>query len=328
MARVSLTLACGNYDRVWPLADGRVRSEGIDLNLITLEPEECFFRMITNAEFDAAEMSLSSYAIAKAGGDDRFVGVPVFLSRSFRHSSIYVREDSGITEAAGLTGKRVGVPEYQMTASVWTRALLHHDFGVDTDGITWCTGGLEQAGRTERQALRLPDRVRIEHVEGTLSQALVDGGIDALMAPRVPSVFRSEGSVVRRLWPDFATREAEYFARTGIFPIMHMLVVRAEVHHAHPWIARSLYKAFSEAKRVALAGLADAPALRYTMPFLLETLERQHEVFGDDPWPYGLAANRKTLDAFAEYLVEQGLAAQVPDMAELFAPSTRVESRI
>jgi 4,5-dihydroxyphthalate decarboxylase len=169
-------LACGNYDRVWPLADGRVRPEGIDLNLITLEPDECFFRMITNAEFDAAEMSLSSYAIAKAGGDDRFVGVPVFLSRSFRHSSVYVREDSGITDAAGLASKRVGVPESQMTASVWTRALLHHDFGVDTDGITWCTGGLEHAGRTERQALQLPDRVRVEHVEGTLSQALVDGG--------------------------------------------------------------------------------------------------------------------------------------------------------
>jgi 4,5-dihydroxyphthalate decarboxylase len=323
-----MTLACGNYDRVWPLADRRVRPEGIELNLVTLEPEECFWRMINHAEFDAAEMSLASYTIAKAGGDDRFVGVPVFLSRSFRHSTIYLPEGSDIADAADLAGKRIGVPEYQMTASVWTRALLQHDFGVDPGGIVWCTGGLEQAGRTERQALRLPDRIRVEPVKGTLSEALLSGEIDALMAPRVPSVFRTPGAGVRRLWPDYAAREAEYFGRTGIFPIMHMLVIRSDVHRAHPWAARSLYKAFSEAKRIALTGLADAPALRYTMPFLLDAMERQHEVFGADPWPYGLAANRPTLDEFAGYLVEQGLVAEAPDMAELFAPSTRDESRI
>ncbi|HEX3786400.1 MAG TPA: ABC transporter substrate-binding protein [Pseudonocardiaceae bacterium] len=328
MTRVPLTLACGNYDRVWPLADGRVSPEGVDLNLITLEPEECFFRMISNAEFDVAEMSLASYAIAKANGDDRFVGVPVFLSRSFRHSTIYVREGSDITEAADLAGRRVGVPEYQMTASVWTRALLRHDFNVDTTGIVWCTGGLEQAGRHERQPLTLPDWVHTEHVPGTLSQALVDGEIDALMAPRVPSVFREPASPVRRLWPDFAARETEYFGRTGMFPIMHMLVIRSDVDRAHPWLARSLYKAFSQAKQVALAGLADAPALRYTIPFLLDTLERQREVFGADPWPYGLAANRDILTKFIGYLVEQGLLAAPLDVDGLFAPGTRVESRI
>jgi 4,5-dihydroxyphthalate decarboxylase len=326
MALVPLTLACGNYDRVWPLADRRVRPEGIDLNLITLEPEECFWRMLNHAEFDAAEMSLASYTIAKACGDDRFVGVPVFLSRSFRHSSIYIREDSAITEPADLGGKRVGVPEYQMTASVWTRALLSHDFGVNTAGITWCTGGLEQAGRTERQPLRLPEWVQVKHLDGTLCQALLDGEIDALMAPRVPSVFRTGG--VRRLWPDYAAREAEYYARTGIFPIMHMVVVRSDVDSAHPWVARSLAKAFGEAKRVALAGAADAPALRYTMPFLLDALERQHEVFGEDPWPYGLAANLDTLETFGGYLVEQGLLAEKPGMKALFAPSTHQESRI
>jgi 4,5-dihydroxyphthalate decarboxylase len=326
VSQLPLTLACGNYDRVWPLASGGVRAEGIDLNLITLEPEECFWRMITNAEFDVAEMSLASYTIARAGGDDRFVGVPVFLSRSFRHSTIYLREDSDITEPAQLAGRRVGVPEYQMTASVWTRALLRHDFDVDTDSITWCTGGLEQAGRTERQALTLPERVKVSPVSGTLSQALVDGEIDALMAPRVPSVFRRGG--VRRLWPDYAAREAEFYARTGIFPIMHLLVVRSDVDRAHPWVARSLYKAFSEAKRVALAGARDAPALRYTIPFLLDVLERQEEVFGPDPWPYGLEENRRTLEEFAGYLVEQGLLTEAPDVAGLFAPSTRQESRI
>jgi 4,5-dihydroxyphthalate decarboxylase len=327
MTRVPLTLACGDYDRTWPLADGRVRPEGIDLNLITLEPEECFWRMLGNAEFDAAEMSLSSYAIAHARGDDRFVGVPVFLSRSFRHSTLYVRQDSDITEAGDLAAKRIGVPEYQMTAAVWTRALLRHDFGVDTTDIVWCTGGLEEPGRVERQTLELPEWVRIEHVGNTLSQALLDGSIDALMAPRVPSVFRN-GDEVRRLWPDYAAREVEYYTRTGIFPIMHMLVVRADVDRAHPWVARGLYKAFTEAKRFAVSGVADKPALRYTIPFLLDALERQQEVFGDDPWPYGLDANRTALDTFAGYLAEQGLVSTPPDMTELFAAATRTDSRI
>jgi 4,5-dihydroxyphthalate decarboxylase len=283
--------------------------------------------MLNHAEFDAAEMSLSSYAIAHARGDDRFVGVPVFLSRSFRHSTLYVRKDSDITEAADLAGKRVGVPEYQMTAAVWARALLRHDFDVDTRDIVWCTGGLEQPGRVERQSLQLPEWVRVEHVEDTLSQALLDGSIDALMAARVPSVFR-DGGEARRLWPDYAAREVEYYTRTGIFPIMHMLVVRADVHRANPWVAHSLYKAFSEAKRFAIDGAADKPALRYTIPFLLDALERQREVFGADPWPYGFAANQETLDTFGGYLAEQGLVAEPPDMAELFAPSTRAESRI
>jgi 4,5-dihydroxyphthalate decarboxylase len=326
MSRLDLTLACGRYDRVWPLVDGRVRPEGIDLNVIPLEPEELFWRMINHAEFDVAEMSLSSYAVAMAGGDTRFVGIPVFLSRSFRHSSLYVREDSPVTGAAGLAGLRVGVPEYQMTAAVWTRGLLHHEFGVDLDGITWRTGGLEQPGRVERQALTLPDRVRIDPVPGTLSQALLDGEIDALMAPRVPSVFRRGG--VRRLFPDYAQREADYYRRTGIFPIMHMVVVRADVAREHPWVARSLYKAFTEAKNVALAGLADAPALRYTMPFLLDALERQQEIFGADPWPYGVTPNRTALEVFADYLLEQGLTPDRIGVNDLFAPSTLIESRV
>jgi 4,5-dihydroxyphthalate decarboxylase len=326
MTRVPLTLACGDYDRVWPLADGRVRPEGIDLNLVRLEPEECFARMLTNAEFDASEMSLSSYAIAHANGDDRFVGVPVFLSRSFRHSTLYVRKDSDITDARDLAGKRIGVPEYQLTAAVWARALLRHDFEVDTSGIVWCTGGLEAPGRAESPALPLPEWVHVEHVEQPLSRALVDGSIDALMAARVPSVFRG-GDEVRRLWPDYAAREAEYFTRTGIFPIMHMMVVRADVHRAHPWVVRSLYKAFSEAKRIAVEDAADRPALRYTIPFLLDTLERQAEILGDDPWSYGYAANRETLDTFAGYLAEQGLVTEPPAMAELFAPSVLADSR-
>ena len=326
---LDLTFACGRYDRVQPLTDGRVSVEGIRLNVIPLEPEECFWRMLQGAEFDVAEMSLSSYSIATANGDDRFVGIPAFLSRSFRHSSLYVRDGGDVSEAKDLAGRRVGVPEYQMTASVWTRGLLAHDFGVDLSGVTWVTGGLEQPGRVERQPLVLPDSVHVEPLaqDRTLSDALLEGEIDALMAPRVPAVFRT-GSKVRRLFPDYPARERDYFERTGLFPIMHLVVIRREIIEKNPWVAQSLYKALSQAKQVATAGLADLPALRYTMPFLLAALEEQQEVFGDDPWPYGLEPNRHALETFMSYLREQGLSESPPKPEDLFSPTTLRESRI
>jgi 4,5-dihydroxyphthalate decarboxylase len=330
MALLPLTFACGGYDRVWPLVDGRVRAEGVELNMITLEPEECFWRMLRFAEFDVAEMSLGSYCMLRARQDERFVAIPVFLSRSFRHSSVYVRADAGIDDPTALAGRRVGVPEYQMTASVWTRGMLADDHGVDLDSITWCTGGLEQPGRVERQALEVPGRVRIEPVapDTTLSDQLLEGRLDALMAPRVPSAFRRGDPRVRRLFPDYAERELEYYRRTGTFPIMHVVVIRADVAHEHPWLPQSLYKALRQAKQCALAGIVEAPALRYTMPFLLDALERQESVFGDDPWPYGLEANRSQLQTFVRYLREQGIVEHAVDVDDLFAASTLVESRI
>ncbi len=290
--------------------------------------------MIRFAEFDAAEMSLSSYCMLRAKGDSRFIAIPAFLSRSFRHSSIYVRAGSGITDPKDLAGRRVGVPEYQMTASVWTRGMLSDDYGVDCDSITWCTGGLEQAGRVERQALTVPPRVKLEPIGAatTLSQALLDGEVDALMAPRIPSAFgagfESGKPGVTRLFADYADRELDYFQRTSIFPIMHLVVLRAELYEQHPWLAQSLFKALVEAKRIALAGLAEDPALRYTMPFLLDALDRQRAVFGDDPWPYGVEPNRAALQTFGRYLLEQGLADHPPAPDELFAASTLVQSRI
>lgn len=330
LERLRLTLACGRYDRTWPLADGRVEPEGIRLNLVFLEPEECFFRMLQNSEFDAAEMSLASFSILRARDDDRFVGIPAFLSRSFRHSSIYLPKDSGIADPKDLQGCRVGVPEYQITAAVWTRALLEHELGVDTRSIVWCTGGLEQPGRAERQPIQLPEWVKVEPLPPyrSLSESLIDGSLDALMAPRVPSVFRKPELGVKRLMPDFAARERDYWLRTRVFPIMHMVVVRSDLLERDPWVARSLYKALVEAKVVALHGLADAPALRYTMPFLLAALEEQEEVFGKDPWPYGVEENRSTLESFMRHLHEQGLTEEVLPIESLFAPSTMRESRI
>ena len=331
MGALAVTFACGDYDRVWALRDGRVRVEGVDLNMIALQPEECFWRMIRFAEFDVAEMSLASYSMLRAKGDTRFVAIPAFLSRSFRHSSIYVRAGAGIESAKDLEGRRVGVPEYQMTASVWTRGMLSDDYGVDCDSITWCTGGLEQPGREERQPLTVPDRITIQPIgpDSTLAQALLDGEIDALMAPRIPSVFdRSGEGPIRRLFDDYAERELDYYRRTRIFPIMHLVVLRADVHEREPWLAQSMFKALAEAKRLALEGVIEAPALRYTMPFLLDTLERQRDTFGADPWPYGLEPNRATLETFGRYLMEQGLSDTPLDVDALFAESVLVQSRI
>jgi 4,5-dihydroxyphthalate decarboxylase len=311
------------------LADGRVGVEGAEVEVIYLEPEECFWRMMRYAEFDISELSLSSYWIAKSHGDDRFVGVPVFLSRSFRHSSIYVAADGSVQEPADLSGRRVGVPEYQITAAVWTRGLLSDEYGVAAEDVTWVTGGLREPGRLERQPLKLSTQVRVERLEqDTLDHALRSGAIDALMSPRVPPSFRDDESSVRRLLPNYPELEKEYFLRTRIFPIMHLVVIRSEIHERHPWLAQSLAKAFHEAKRVAVEGIADAPALRLTLPFLLDTVEQQEAIFGNDPWPYGLEANRQTLATFSRYLVEQGLCSEPLESDELFAPSTRLASRV
>jgi 4,5-dihydroxyphthalate decarboxylase len=329
VARVDLTLACGPYDRTAALADGRIRPEGIDLNVVQLEPEEIFWRMARHAEFDVSEMSLSSYTVAVARGDSRLVGLPVFVSRSFRHSSIYLRADSDIQDPAALKGARIGVPEYQMTASIWTRGFLADDHGVGAEDVTWVTGGMEQPGRAERQPLQLPDSIITERlVDRTLTEALLAGDIDALLAPRVPSVFRRPGPPVRRLFPDYAAREREYFGRTGLFPIMHLVVLRSDVHERHPWAAQSLTKAFVAAKELAIAGIENAPALRWTLPLLLDAVERGREIFGDDPWPYGLEANREALVVFLRYMREQGLTDRELVPEELFAPSTHLEARI
>lgn len=329
MTDIPLTLACGPYDRIAGLADGRIRAQGVDLNVIQLEPEEIFWRMLRHNEFDVSEMSFSSFTIAVSKGDQRLVGIPVFLSRSFRHSTLYVRADSPIKDAGDLVGKRVGVPEYQMTASVWTRGLLKDEYGIDAGDITWVTGGMEQPGRAERQPLSLPDHIRTERVvETTLVDGLLDGTIDALMAPRVPAAFRQDSSQLRRLWPDFAERERDYFGRTGLFPIMHIVAMRREVFERDPWLAQELAKAFEAAKRLAIEGAEDAPALRWTLPFMLDALERDRELLGQDPWPYGLEENRTAIEVFIRYLREQGLIHVDLRPEDLFAPSTHTLARI
>lgn len=326
-----LTLACGRYDRVAALADGRVTVEGCDLDLIHLEPEECFWRMLQGEEFDAAEMSFGSYCMLRARGDDRFTAIPAFLSRSFRHNAIYVRDDGSINDPADLEGSTIGVPEYQMTAAVWIRGVLADEVGLDLGAIRWRTGGLDEPGRIERQPLALTNDFDVAPIpsDRTLTEMLLSGELDAITCPRVPRPMREpDGGGIRRLFPDYAARELAYWQRTQIFPIMHLVVVRRDVVERAPWLPTSLYKALRQAKAMALDGLADAPALAFMQPFLLDSLERQAEVFGADPWPYGIEPNRHVISTFLDLLGAQGLLADELDIDDLFSAGTRRESRI
>jgi 4,5-dihydroxyphthalate decarboxylase len=325
-----LTLACWSYDRTRALFDGRVRADGIDLTCLDLPVEETFFRMLRYREFDVAELSLSSYVVSRFAADPAFVAIPVFPSRFFRHSCIYVNAGAGIAGPRDLAGRTVGTPEYQMTAGVWIRGMLADEHGVPVDGVRYVTGGLEEPGRDEKVALQLPAAIRVEPIGAgeTLSSMLASGAIDALYTAREPSSFRAGGGRVRRLFEDFAAVERDYFDRTRIFPIMHVIAIRREVYERHRWIAASLAKAFAAAQRVAYDDLAQTAALKTMLPWLVAHLDETHRHMGHDFWPYGLEANRHVLDVFLRYSHEQGLSTRRLSAEELFAPETLASFRI
>lgn len=324
MAKLRLTFACWDYDRTRALVDGSVAPEGIDLNCLTLHVEETFFRMLRNREFDVAEMSLSSYSVTAARDDPAFIAIPVFPSRFFRQSCIFVSAKSGIEAPEDLTGKRIGTPEYQMTAPVWIRGILQDDYGVDPAGVRYFTGGEEEPGRDEKIRLELPEKFSVTRIgaKQTLSQMLADGELDALHTARVPSTFRSRPGTVRRLFADHVDVERDYYRRTKIFPIMHTIVLRRDVYRANPWIAMSLQKAFEEAKRRALDNLYTTSALTTMLPWQIAQVEEVRGEMGEDWWPYGFAANRRVLDTFLRYHHEQGLSRRRLQADELFAPET------
>jgi 4,5-dihydroxyphthalate decarboxylase len=324
MSKLRLTLACWDYDRTRALADGRVSPEGIDLNFLPLHVEETFFRMLRNREFDAAEMSLSSYCVSLMREDPAFVAIPVFPSRFFRHSCIFVSSKSGIREPKDLVGKRIGVPEYQMTAPVWIRGILADEYGVDPASVTYFTGGEEEPGRDEKLKLSLPPQFKVVPIgpEQTLSAMLADGEIDALHTARTPSTFYSRPNDVRRLFPDFVRVEKDYFHRTGLFPIMHVVAIRRGVYEANRWIAQSLFKAFQDAQALTYDNLAVTSAMTTMLPWLVGAVEEARAELGADWWPYGFARNRAVLDTFLRYHHEQGLSARRLQPEELFARET------
>ncbi|MFF0793924.1 ABC transporter substrate-binding protein [Streptomyces spiralis] len=324
MAPLHLTFACGDYDRTRALAEGTVRADGIDLTYLRLPVEETFFRMMRHREFEVAELSLSSYVLSLRADPSPFVALPVFTSRMFRHGSLYCHADAGITRPEDLRGKRVGTPEYQLTACVWMRGILADRHGVPVDSVSYLTGGQETPGRIEKAGVDLPDSLSISRIpeDRTLAAMLAEGEIDALCTPRVPSPFVAGDPRVHRVFPDVIAAEKEYYAATGIFPVMHVVVIRRDVYDRHRWVAQSLYKALLAAKDVAYESLYDTSALRFMLPWLTPQLEEARALLGKDYWSYGVEGNRETLETFLRYHHEQGLSARLWRPEELFAPES------
>jgi 4,5-dihydroxyphthalate decarboxylase len=322
MPKLNLSLAVGPYDRTRALVDGAVQIDGVNAMGMTLSPEEIFFRALRHAEFDICELSLSSFTLKTAQGGGPYVGVPAFVSRAFRHTSIYVRRDR-IQKPEDLKGKKVGVPEYQLTANVWARSILEDDYGVQPSDIHWIRGGIEHADRPEKISITLPQNVELENAPPgkTISALLAEGEIDGFIAPRPPSLPKNTPNI-GWLFPDPVVEAKNYFKRTGIFPIMHLVGVRRSLAEQHPWLPGAVFKAFQQAKEIALDLLADTSATKVTLPFVEERLSETRALMGDDFWSYGLEANRKTLESFLRHHHAQGLSSRLVKAEELFHPGT------
>jgi 4,5-dihydroxyphthalate decarboxylase len=328
--KLHLTVACGDYDRTHALQTGAVNPEGIRLTYVPLEAEEIFWRMGHHQEFDVSEMSLSNHVTMISRGDSPFVAIPVFPSRFFRHSCIFVNTDAGINNPADFKGKKVGAPEYSITAAVWIRGLLSDDYGVRARDVHWWVGGQEEPGRKERVKLSLPAEIKVDAIaeDKTLNEMLESGELDALISARSPSCFVKGSPKVKRLFPNFKDVEIAYYKRSKIFPIMHVLIIRKEIYDKHPWIARSLYKAFCAAKDHAIKNMQISNTLACTLPWLSWERERLKEIFGADWWPYGIEANRRVLEHLIRYMAEQGLLARPLKVEEVFAPNVIGEFKI
>lgn len=320
MGLLNLSVAIGDYDRNRPLIDGQVKIDGVDPVFMKLVPEEIFFRAFRSQDFDICELSLSSFSLKTALGNCPYDGIPAFVSRCFRHTSIFVRTDR-VRKPEDLRGRRVGVPEYQLTANVWARAILEDDFGVHPSDIEWVRGGIEHAARPEKIAIKLPPCVRLTDApEGkTISELLVEGEIDGFIAPRAPAISSPN---IGWLFSDPMAAGKDYFQRTGIFPIMHLIGVRRTLAEKHPWLPAAVLKAFERSKQTALEQLSDVSATKVTLPFVEEQLKAARELMGEDFWPYGVDANRKTLDAFLHHHHSQGLSPRRLKVEELFHPAT------
>jgi 4,5-dihydroxyphthalate decarboxylase len=310
-----------------------VKPEGLDINYIPTSAEETFFRMTKFKEFDVAEMSLSTYVLTLTEGKSSpFVAIPVFPSRSFRHSSIFINGQGRVSKPRDLVGKKVGLPEYQLTACVWIRGILSEEYKVPVESVSYFTGGLEEAGRQEKLKVRLPRNIHVTRIrkDQTLSSMLEADEIDALYSPRAPVnlVDYRVGSNVIRLFKDYEVEEKRYFKKTRIFPIMHVIVIRRELYERNKWLARSLYKGFVEAQRIAYVELSQTFALAYMDPWLGAHVGEARQLMGYDYWPYGLEDNEKTLATFLRYSFEQGLAKRLLRPEHIFAPETQETFKI
>jgi 4,5-dihydroxyphthalate decarboxylase len=322
-----LTMAIGDYDHVRDLALGAVRPEGIDLNVLNLPVEEIFFRFTKHREWDVSEMSFAKVVSLLSQDDRSIVPLPVFVSRVFRLSSIYVRPDGPVKAPADLRGKRIGVPEWAQTAAIYSRGYLVHELGIPLAAIEWVQAGVNESGRVEKVALNLPPDVRLQRApDKTLNGMLLAGELDAVLSARPPQAFAA--GQVMRLYPSYRDAEEAWFRKTGIFPIMHVVALRRDVFDRDPWVAMNLAKAFEEAKRRSLARLGDITASHAPLAWLGDYVARLRELFGDDPFPYGVEPNRRTLDAFLRYAFEQGVCHRLLEAEHLFPEQVRTQFRI
>jgi 4,5-dihydroxyphthalate decarboxylase len=324
--KVPLTLACGLYDRTVALQNGTAVADGIDLNYISMRPADGLFRrQARHAEFDVAEFSLSTYVILRARGDERMVAIPVFPSRKFRHSDLYINTRKGIRKPQDLVGRRIGAQEYQQTAAVWIRGILQEEYGVRPEQVEWYFGGYNQPENyTERIPINLPPALRRVTISNrqSLNQMLEDGEIDAVMGASPPRAFIQRSPNVARLFPNFKEVETEYCRKTGIFPIMHTIVIKREIYERAPWIPVNLCLAFEKAKSIGLRRLHEVGQWYCALPWLTEYLEETTRVMGTDPFSYGLAKNRRILEKFIEYCHEQGLTERQLKVDDLMAHET------
>ncbi len=316
MAKITLTLACAASDRTRPLLDGRITVPGVDFVFLPGEPEDIFRRALRDKAFDVSELSMGSHIVTTARGDSPYIGVPIFLSRAFRHSGVYIRNDRGINSAADLAGRTIALPEFQQTAALWVRGFLREQYGVDTKSIRWRSGG-------ERVAIAPPQGHDLAPLGMDPAAALESGAVDALIGPRIPASLGK--GVVTRLWPDYATEEKSWFKTTGFFPIMHCVAIRRDIAAAHPWLAVELYRAFAKARDISLAELQLVNFLRVSMPWLASAFEEQRAIMGGDPWPYGFVRNRDEVAAMIRFALADGLAASAITPEDLFHPSTYQE---
>ena len=330
MVEVPLTIACGNYDRTRAIIDGRVKVEGCAVTYLPLYPEEIFFRTFRYQEFDVAEMSFSSYLRTVAAGTSAYVGLPAFVSRIFRHSGIYVRADAGIRTPQDLRGKRIGLPEYQITAVVWMRGLMQHEYGVSPNEISWRSGGQEEPGRDERTPLKPIPGLDLKPIgkDQTLVDMLRHGELDALFTARAPSSFLAGEPHIVRLFPDTRAAEKAYYQKTRMFPIMHLIGIKKTLVQQYPWLVTSVYKAFLEAKALAMIDLCDVNALMVTLPWLEAETKETMAIMGKDFWSYGIHENSAEIEALAQYAFEQGLIDRKLKAEELFATATFEISKV
>lgn len=330
MNKLKLSVAVGNYDRVRPLVDGAVQIDGVDPVFMLQDPEEIFFRAFRHGDYDITELSMSSYTVKTANGTSDYIAVPVFPSRAFRHTSIYIRTDRGIKTPEDLKGKRVGVPEYQVTANVWVRMILSEEYGIQPNEIDWHRGGYEEPGRIEKINLNLTGGTQVTDIpEGeTLSQMLARGELDAVIGPRAPSCFTSNVPNIGYLFSDPLAEAKAWYKRHGIFPIMHTMGIRKALVEEHPWLPFSVYKAFEQSKKRALEHLTDTSATKVTLPFVEDQLRSARQLMGHDFWSYGFDQNRSTLDRFLTQHHSEGLSSRLVSPEEMFHPASMESFKI